>query len=310
MEHDNESQEQISKKDSSQHEYEEKIITINDFENNPTKKTRINSPHSLYAIKANCLTMDELYFLPYNKFLKLYPETIRMNDKIRKQRYNFLENIRNAKIQEVKRFRLELINAEMEKEKEKEKEKKPKSNKRKSIVIEHEEKLAGKEIEIMKKKNDLELAGIVKFELDKDLLLDKVKKENDLLNKQSKLNTESNLNDKKDNKKEKINREDNYSMPIEVEENTTLAENKYKIIQARKLNDYKLKQIKIEQKLQRIANKKEEQKYKENIKKKQKNDAIQQNLTDTQRKNEEKKEEIRKEYQRKELSTYELKKKQ
>jgi hypothetical protein len=75
-----------------------------------------------------------------------------MNDKIRKQRYNFLENIRNAKIQEVKRFRLELINAEMEKEKEKEKEKKPKSNKRKSIVIEHEEKLAGKEIEIMKKK--------------------------------------------------------------------------------------------------------------------------------------------------------------
>jgi hypothetical protein len=66
-------------------------------------------------------------------------------------------------------------------------------------------------------------------------------------------------------------------MPIEVEENTTLAENKYKIIQARKLNDYKLKQIKIEQKLQRIANKKEEQKYKENIKKKQKNDAIKQN---------------------------------
>ena len=248
--------------------------------------------------------MEELYYVPYEQFLKIYPETIRMNDQIRKQRFNFLENIRNSKIQEIKRFRLELLKAESEKEKEN----KPKTTKRKSVVVEHEEKLAGKEIEIMKKKNDLELAGIVKFELDKDLLLEKVKKENDLLNKQSKSNLNTESNENKD--KNEINRDDNYNVPLAIEENTTLAENKFKIIQARKLNDYKLKQIKIEQKLQRISNKKEEKKYKENIKKKQRNDAIQQNLTETQKKNEEKKEKLKRDYQRKELSTYELKKKQ
>jgi hypothetical protein len=214
--------------------------------------------------------MEELYFIPYDKFLKLYPETIRMNNTLRKQRYDFLENIRNEKIQNLKQFRLTLINQEMEQEKKMANEKeKNKKGKRKSVVVEHEEKLAGKEIEIMKKKNDLELAGIVKFELDKDLLLDKVKKENDLLNQQNKnILTESNFDQKNtitnktktSTKSEKIDRDDNYSMPIAGEENTTLAENKYQIIQARKLNDYKLKQIKIDQKLQRIANKKEEKK--------------------------------------------------
>jgi hypothetical protein len=217
-----------------------------------------------------------------------------MNNALRKQRYDFLENIRNEKIQNLKQFRLTLINQEMEQEKKKANEKDKNKTKRKSVVVEHEEKLAGKEIEIMKKKNDLELAGIVKFELDKDLLIDKVKKENDLLNQQYKNTlTESNYDQKKTitnrtktstKKSEKIDREDNYSMPMAGEENTTLAENKYQIIQARKLNDYKLKQIKIDQKLQRIANKKEEKKYKDNIKKKQRNDAIQQNLLETQKK--------------------------
>ena len=60
--------------------------------------------------------MKEIYHISYNKFLKLHPETIRMNNEIRMQRYNFLEKIRKEKIEEIKRIRIEIINAEKEKE--------------------------------------------------------------------------------------------------------------------------------------------------------------------------------------------------
>ena len=54
------------------------------------------------------------------------------------------------------------------------KNKKKKKKKRKSIVIEHAENLADKQLNIIKEKNKKELADIIKNELDKDLLIDKM----------------------------------------------------------------------------------------------------------------------------------------
>ena len=78
-----------------------KIKTILDFQSQPSNKTKIKSPRSLQAIQYSGYNIEDLYYVTFKEFQQSHPETITMNQKDQKKRYNFLEELRKTKINEI-----------------------------------------------------------------------------------------------------------------------------------------------------------------------------------------------------------------
>lgn len=79
--------------------------TILDFEANPKKTSRINSPKSLSAIKQLGYNQSDLIYLSFKDFKATHPELIGQDKDSQKLRYEYAESLRKEKINEIKRLR-------------------------------------------------------------------------------------------------------------------------------------------------------------------------------------------------------------
>ena len=87
--------------------------TLKDLEKEPCKRIKINSPHSLKVINENGYSIEELYYIPLDRFLFNHKETINMNKSEKQVRYNFYEQLRIDKIKKLCELRDKLIQEEI-----------------------------------------------------------------------------------------------------------------------------------------------------------------------------------------------------
>ena len=149
-----------SKKNISKGKVEKKYTTLKDLENSPFKKMKIDSPRSLQLIHMNKYTPEELYFNPEKQLNNFY-EKLRL-DKIKK-----LSKLRDKLIQEEK-FENNMSNDEIIK----------------NLILSTQEKILDDNLERIKTRNEIELANIVKYELDKNLSRLELKKSADNFKKE------------------------------------------------------------------------------------------------------------------------------
>ena len=149
-----------SKKNISKGKVEKKYTTLKDLENSPFKKMKIDSPRSLQLIHMNKYTPEELYFNPEKQLNNFY-EKLRL-DKIKK-----LSELRDKLIQEEK-FENNMSNDEIIK----------------NLILSTQEKILDDNLERIKTRNEIELANIVKYELDKNLSRLELKKSADNFKKE------------------------------------------------------------------------------------------------------------------------------
>ena len=149
-----------SKKNISKGKVEKKYTTLKDLENSPFKKMKIDSPRSLQLIHMNKYTQEELYYNPEKQLNNFY-EKLRL-DKIKK-----LSELRDKLIQEEK-FENNMSNDEIIK----------------NLILSTQEKILDDNLERIKTRNEIELANIVKYELDKNLSRLELKKSADNFKKE------------------------------------------------------------------------------------------------------------------------------
>lgn len=148
------------KKNISKGKVEKKYTTLKDLENSPFKKMKIDSPRSLQLIHMNKYTPEDLYFNPEKQLNNFY-EKLRL-DKIKK-----LSKLRDKLIQEEK-FENNMSNDEIIK----------------NLILSTQEKILDDNLERIKTRNEIELANIVKYELDKNLSRLELKKSADNFKKE------------------------------------------------------------------------------------------------------------------------------
>ena len=144
-----------NKKNLNEGKNSKKYITLKDLENEPFKKMKINSPRSLQLIHDNGYKVEELYYNP-DKVVDKFYEKLRL-DKIKK-----LNELRNKIIQEKNLENNENSNELI-----------------KNWMIYTQEQILDDNLERIKTRNDIELANIVKYELDKNLSKLELKKSAD-----------------------------------------------------------------------------------------------------------------------------------
>ena len=149
-----------SKKNISKGKVEKKYTTLKDLENSPFKKMKIDSPRSLQLIHMNKYTPEELCYNPERQLNNFY-EKLRL-DKIKK-----LSELRDKLIQEEK-FENNMSNDEIIK----------------NLILSTQEKILDDNLERIKTRNEIELANIVKYELDKNLSRLELKKSADNFKKE------------------------------------------------------------------------------------------------------------------------------
>lgn len=88
----------------------QKYISIEDFKAEPTSKIKINSPRSLLAMCQTGITQDELTFLSFVDFLNKYKDIRKMPTEIQTTRYEFCENQRKERINQIIKCRDAIIN--------------------------------------------------------------------------------------------------------------------------------------------------------------------------------------------------------
>ena len=254
--------------------------TLKDLEKEPFKRIKINSPRSLRVINENGYTIEELYYMPLDRFLFNHKETINMKKSEQRVRYNFYEQFRIDKIKKLCELRDKLIQEEnninknneniFEKENinninnskyktvylssnnyDKIKNNDDDNELIKKIILENEERIIDNKLERIKAINNIELANIVEYELDKNLnkleldkQAEKYKKELKKLNK----NEDSKISKSINVKKLKNSGNNN---PI-INRNTTFNENLKSFHVAKKIKEYDIYQQKLEQKLEKI----------------------------------------------------------
>ena len=206
-----------------------KYITLKDLENEPFKKMKINSPRSLQLIHDNGYKVDELYYNP-DKVVDNFYEKLRL-DKIKK-----LNELRNKIIQE-KNFENNENNNELIK----------------NLILYTQEKILDDNLERIKTRNEIELANIVKYELDKNLSKLELKKSaDDFKNEKLKLKPyEIILNKrKKESKKTRYKTLENKA-PI-ITNMKTQNENIKSFYIGQRQNEYYFYNQKLNQKLEKI----------------------------------------------------------
>ena len=275
-----------------------KYKTLNDLEKAPYKKIKINSPRSVKIIKENGYTQEELYYMPLDRFLLSHKETINMNKSEQKTRYNFYEQLRLEKIKKLCKLREKLIIKEKKEEEQEEEEKnnkiklekeninnnsryktiyvtsnsyeKIKSNKNddndliKKIIIENEERITDNKLERIKNINEIELANIVEYELDKNLNKIELDKQAEKYKKELGKLSKGESNKKKEKKIVFKLKNSGNNKPI-INKYTTFNENIVSFHVAKKIKEYDLYQQKLEQRLKKmeIINKKKNEKIQE-----------------------------------------------
>ena len=174
------------------------IITIKDFQENPKEKLLINSPYSLKALYDSGYTLDELYYKTFDEFVDEHKEIIHISEEAKMNRFNFYEQLRLDKINNLVKYREKLIKEEQEKEADMvklEETIKPMKN----IIIDNHIRIAKEEIDVMQKKHEKELANIIELELNKDLFNLEILKQEENYNKEYQklnfLNLNSNNNE-------------------------------------------------------------------------------------------------------------------
>ena len=278
---------------------ERKYITLKDLEKEPYKKLKIDSPRSLKIIQENGYTKEELFYIPMDKFLYSHKETINMNKLEQKTRFNFYEQLRINKIKRLCELRDKLIqeeskninNIEMNTVNKYEKTNENKNTNNtskyktiylthnnyeriiskdndndneliKKIILENEERILDNKLERMKAINNIELANIVEYELDKNLFKMQLNKQAEKYKKEiKKLKYEdSKLKDTKKNKMRLKNSGNN--KPV-INKFTTFNENLLSFHVAKRIKEYDIFQQKLDQKLEKIemANKKKNEKF-------------------------------------------------
>ena len=88
----------------------QKYISIEDFKSEPTSKLKINSPRSLLAMCQTGITQDELTFLSFVDFLTKFKDIRKMPTEIQTTRYEFCENQRKERINQIIKCRDAIIN--------------------------------------------------------------------------------------------------------------------------------------------------------------------------------------------------------
>ncbi len=78
-----------------------KTYSIIDLEKNPTKKIRISSPKSLKAMQQLGYTNQDLDYISFQEFLNSNPDLSNSNKDLQKKRYQYLENMRKERIEEI-----------------------------------------------------------------------------------------------------------------------------------------------------------------------------------------------------------------
>ena len=208
---------------------QKKYITLNDLENDPFKKMKINSPRSLKIITDYGYKEEELYHNP-KKLVDNFYEKLRL-DKIKK-----LNEIRNKLIQEENLENNE-TNDELIK----------------NFILSTQEKILDDNLERIKTRNDIELANIVKYELDKNLSKLELKKNaKDFKKEKLKLKPyEIILNKKKKNTKNNRYKTLENKTPI-ITNMKSQNENLRSFYMGQKQNEYSLYNQKLNHKLEKV----------------------------------------------------------
>ncbi len=310
------------------------IITIKDLQDNPKEKLLINSPYSLKALYDSGYTLQELYYKTFDEFVDEHKEVIHINEEAKRNRFNFYEQLRLDKINNLVKYREKLIKEEYIKEKNKMPEK---EETMKNIIIDNHVRIAKEELGILQKQHEKELANIIELELNKDLFNLEILKQEENYNKEYEklnfLNLNNNGEDSEDEnifgmqENEKNNRYKNNQMStsmksqnlrsltsrkknhLTLNEHNTYLDNLYSLQQAKINQKYEKNQKKNAKKLEKVEKvnkiKSEQMALKKRIEVERATQNLQKNSKDFQTKHEN----LIKEIQMKKLLIYQNKKK-
>ena len=209
---------------------EKKYISLHDLKKEPFKEMKIDSPRSLQIIHDSGYTLEELYYNPNNKG------------------NNINEQIRINKIKKLCELRKRLIQEENF-----EKENNNNNELIKNLIINTQEKILDDQLERIKNKNDIELANIVQYELDKNLSKFELKKsEDDFKKEKLKLKYyETLLKSRKKRSKEKRYKTIQNKTPI-ITNLKTPNENLQSFYIGKRQNEYSYNKQKLFQKLEKV----------------------------------------------------------
>ena len=87
-------------------------ISINDIDYY-SKKVRISSPRSITAMNKLGINNKDLEFLTFKEYLHNHPELIAQNKEIQKIKYNYVEELRKRRIEQIKELRNEIPEEEL-----------------------------------------------------------------------------------------------------------------------------------------------------------------------------------------------------
>ena len=149
-----------------------RVVSIDNFDSMSSKsKIKINSPRSVAAMKQLGYTTDDLRYQSFKEFLHSNPNLVGVSKEMKKNRYEYIENLRQEKIKEIKerRDKIDLAtlgNKSRSKSMSKSRPSTAMNNDFQSTAIENERKA----FERMKAKNEMELVGMVQYELTRELM--------------------------------------------------------------------------------------------------------------------------------------------
>ena len=80
-----------------------RVVSIDNFDSMSSKsKIKINSPRSVAAMKQLGYTTDDLRYQSFKEFLHSNPNLVGVSKEMKKNRYEYIENLRQEKIKEIK----------------------------------------------------------------------------------------------------------------------------------------------------------------------------------------------------------------
>ena len=247
---------------------QKKYKTLKDLEKNPFKKIKIDSPRSLKVIYDNGYTLEELYSPLTDPYEKIY-----LKKEEQESRNDFYEQIRINKIKRLCEFRDKLIKEKLAEKQENKNIKTDENMKEndeliKDLILKTKERILDDNLKRIKSNNDIEIANIVQYELDKILSNLQLRKSADNFKKEKlKLKEfEILLHQKNKNLREKRFKEIENKQPL-ITDVKTLNENLISFNYGKRKNENDYNKQKLIQRLKKIEllNIKKNQKFKKKL---------------------------------------------
>ena len=207
-----------------------KKISIEDIDGKKIKNVKITSPRTKAAMIKLGYVDEDLNFLTFKEFIQKNPNLTGAENKIKKNRYEYIINLREKRINEIIELR-EKINPDelstqyflIKKSNNNSSKMNFDNSKYKSTMIENQKK----EFQRLKNKNEKELLGMIQYELKRELMKKEAedKIENDRIKKEKyekeiikKRKKEEKLRREKEKEEEKKQKElENYQKKLERE---------------------------------------------------------------------------------------------